>query len=355
MADIDDTSTTAPVEGIHAEEVTAWFAEHVAEARPPLGFDLIAGGRSNLTYSVTDRTGARWVLRRPPLGHVLATAHDMGREHRIIAALADTAVPVPPVIGLSPDDSVNGAPFYVMAFVDGPILRNREAALTLPIEARARAADSIVDVLAEIHAVDVDAVGLGELGRRDGYIERQLKRWQGQWEKTKTRELPVIDAVHDRLAASVPEQGPATIVHGDYRLDNCILDDDGRIQAVLDWELCTLGDPLADVGQLCMYWTEPGDTLVGRPRRADDGRGLRHPDRPPGPLRRGLRPGPERDRLLHRLRLLEAGLHLRGRAQALPGRGDGRGRRQRPGRDVHHPRRQPGRGGRHDPGHGPLR
>ncbi len=265
MADIDDTSTTAPVEGIHAEEVTAWFAEHVAEARPPLGFDLIAGGRSNLTYSVTDRTGARWVLRRPPLGHVLATAHDMGREHRIIAALADTAVPVPPVIGLSPDDAVNGAPFYVMAFLDGPILRNREAALTLPIEARARAADSMVDVLAEIHGVDVDAVGLGELGRRDGYIERQLKRWQGQWAKTKTRELPVIDAVHDRLAASVPEQGPATIVHGDYRLDNCILDDDGRIQAVLDWELCTLGDPLADVGQLCMYWTEPGDTLVAAP------------------------------------------------------------------------------------------
>jgi aminoglycoside phosphotransferase (APT) family kinase protein len=265
MADIDDTSTTAPVEGIHAEEVTAWFAEHVPEARPPLGFDLIAGGRSNLTYSVTDSTGARWVLRRPPLGHVLATAHDMGREHRIIAALAATAVPVPPVIGLSPDDAVNGAPFYVMAFVDGPILRNREAALTLPIEARARATDSMVDVLAAIHAVDVDAVGLGELGRRDGYIERQLKRWQGQWEKTKTRELPVIDAVHDRLAASVPEQGPATIVHGDYRLDNCILDSDGRIRAVLDWELCTLGDPLADVGQLCMYWTEPGDTLVAAP------------------------------------------------------------------------------------------
>ena len=265
MADIDDTSTTAPVEGIHAEEVTAWFAEHVPEARPPLGFDLIAGGRSNLTYSVTDSTGARWVLRRPPLGHVLATAHDMGREHRIIAALAATAVPVPPVIGLSPDDAVNGAPFYVMAFVDGPILRNRAAALTLPIEARARATDSMVDVLAAIHAVDVDAVGLGELGRRDGYIERQLKRWQGQWEKTKTRELPVIDAVQDRLAASVPVQGPAAIVHGDYRLDNCILDGDGRIRAVLDWELCTLGDPLADVGQLCMYWTEPGDTLVAAP------------------------------------------------------------------------------------------
>ncbi len=264
MADTEGTST-APVEGIHAEEVTAWFAEQVPDARPPLSFDLIAGGRSNLTYAVTDAQGTRWVLRRPPLGHVLATAHDMGREHRIIAALAATAVPVAPVIGLSPDDSVNGAPFYVMEFVDGPILRDRAAAELLPTPARAAAADAMVDVLAEIHAVDIDAVGLGDLGRRDGYIERQLKRWQGQWEKTKTRELPVIDAVHDRLAVSIPEQGPATIVHGDYRLDNCILDPDGRIQAVLDWELCTLGDPLADVGQLCMYWTEPGDTLVAAP------------------------------------------------------------------------------------------
>ena len=264
MANTDEAETI-PVEGIHPEEVTDWFATHVPEAQPPLAFDLLAGGRSNLTYSVTDRTGARWVLRRPPLGHVLATAHDMGREHRIISALAPTPVPVAPIIGLSPDDSVNGAPFYVMAFVDGPIVRNAEGARQLPVAHRARATESIVDVLAEIHAVDVEAVGLGDLGRHEGYIERQLKRWQGQWEKSKTRELPVIDAVHDRLALSVPEQVGVAIVHGDYRLDNCVLDDEGNIQAVLDWELCTLGDPLADVGQLCMYWTEPGDTLVAAP------------------------------------------------------------------------------------------
>jgi aminoglycoside phosphotransferase (APT) family kinase protein len=261
MADAD----TATVEGIHVDDVTAWFATHVPEARPPLQFALIAGGRSNLTYAVTDDVGGRWVLRRPPLGHVLATAHDMGREHRIIAALADTDVPVPPAIGLSADDSVNGAPFYVMGFVDGPIVRNAEAARQLSLAARARASQSIVDVLARIHAVDVDAVGLGDLGRREGYIERQLKRWQGQWEATKTRELPTIDAVHDRLAERVPEQGPAAIVHGDYRLDNCILDEDGDLQAVLDWELCTLGDPLADVGQLLMYWTEADDTLAAAP------------------------------------------------------------------------------------------
>ncbi len=252
-------------EGIDPDAVTRWFADHVPEARPPLDFDLIAGGRSNLTYTVTDADGARRVLRRPPLGHVLATAHDMGREHRIISALAPTEVPVPPAIGLSADDSVNGAPFYVMGFVDGPIVRNAEAARDLPLEQRARATESIVDTLAAIHAVDVDAVGLGDLGRREGYVERQLKRWQGQWEQTKTRDLPQIDAVHDRLATAVPEQGPAAIVHGDYRLDNCILDAEGDIGAVLDWELCTLGDPLADVGQLLMYWAEPGDSSAAAP------------------------------------------------------------------------------------------
>ncbi len=252
-------------EGIHADDVTAWFGTHVPEARPPFTFELIAGGRSNLTYLVTDDVGGRWVLRRPPLGHVLATAHDMGREHRIIAALADTDVPVPPAIGLSADDSVNGAPFYVMGFVDGPIVRNAAAAELLPLAARARVSDALVDVLARIHAVDVDAVGLGDLGRKEGYVERQLKRWQGQWEQSKTRDLPAIDAVHDRLAAAVPEQGPAAIVHGDYRLDNCIVSEEGEVRAVLDWELCTLGDPLADVGQLLMYWTEVGDTLTAAP------------------------------------------------------------------------------------------
>jgi aminoglycoside phosphotransferase (APT) family kinase protein len=261
MADAD----TAIVEGIDADDVTAWFGTHLPEARPPLSFALIAGGRSNLTYAVTDDVGGRWVLRRPPLGHVLATAHDMSREHRIVAALADTDVPVPPAIGLSADDSVNGAPFYVMGFVDGPIVRNAAAAQKLPLAARARASRSIVDVLARIHAVDLDAVGLADLGRHEGYIERQLKRWQSQWEQTKTRELPTIDAVHDRLAQSVPEQGRAAIVHGDYRLDNCIISEEGDIRAVLDWELCTLGDPLADVGQLLMYWTEADDTLMASP------------------------------------------------------------------------------------------
>jgi aminoglycoside phosphotransferase (APT) family kinase protein len=259
MTDTSAIETSEVPEGIDADGVTGWFEAHAPGAEPPLRFSLIAGGRSNLTYRVTDAGGRSWVLRRPPLGHVLATAHDMGREHRIISALAPTDVPVAPVIGLCTDEGVNGAPFYVMGFVEGLVVRDRAAAEQLGVDERRNASSQLADVLASIHAVDPDAVGLGELGRREGYIERQLRRWYGQWQGSKTRELEVVDEVHDALAARVPEQGAATIVHGDYRLDNCLLAADGTIAAVLDWELCTLGDPLADAGLLLVYWTEPGD------------------------------------------------------------------------------------------------
>jgi len=260
-------TTGARVEGIDEQRVTEWFEAHAPEVSPPLRFDLIAGGHSNLTFEVTDRAAHRWVLRRPPLGQVLATAHDMGREHAIISALAPTPVPVPPVVGLCSDTEVNGAPFYVMDFVEGTVVRSVVEAEELTDEQRQQAGRSIVDVLAEIHSVDPDAVGLGELGRKEGYIERQLKRWYGQWEKSKTRELPVVDDVHAELSARIPEQGPATIVHGDYRLDNCLVGHDGRIVAVLDWEICTLGDPLADLGVLMVYWSEPTDEhpIPGQP------------------------------------------------------------------------------------------
>jgi aminoglycoside phosphotransferase (APT) family kinase protein len=248
------------IKGIDRDEVTAWFEANVAGVQAPLTFELIAGGHSNLTYRVTDAAGARWVLRRPPLGHVLATAHDMGREHKIISALAPTDVPVAPVAGLSADGSVNGAPFYVMEFVDGLVLRDATAAGALTVAARTTASHSIADTLAKIHAVDPDAVGLGDLGKKEDYIARQLKRWYGQWEKSKTRELPLVDEVHDTLLARIPDQGPAAIVHGDYRLDNCMTDRDGNVIAVLDWEICALGYPLADVGLLMVYWNEAGDT-----------------------------------------------------------------------------------------------
>ena len=266
--------------GISVERVTAWLAENIAGATSPFTFTLIAGGHSNLTYRVTGADGAAYVLRRPPLGHLLASAHDMGREHRIIAALAGTAVPVAPALGLCDDPSVNGAPFYLMAFVDGNVVRDRATAdATLTVARRAVAGRSLADTLAAIHADDPTAVGLGDLGRHEGYVARQLKRWYGQWNAQKTRELPAVDRVHAALATHIPSQVGATIVHGDYRLDNCMLGTDATVAAVLDWEICTLGDPMADVGLLMVYWTGPDDTpsawegqastAPGFPNRAD--------------------------------------------------------------------------------------
>ena len=220
-------------------------------------FERIAGGLSNLTYRVSDASGRRWALRRPPLGKTLGSAHDMAREHRVLSALAPTEVPVPPLVGLCEDESVTGAPFYAMEFVDGPVLRGVAEAEVFPDEGDRRAIGfRVAETLASIHAVDPDAVGLGDLGRKEDYVARQLRRWQGQWEKSKTRELETVDRVHERLAERIPEQGPATLVHGDYRLDNMILTATGEVAAVVDWELCTLGDPLADVGTLMAYWPD---------------------------------------------------------------------------------------------------
>lgn len=248
------------VPGVNVPAVTEWLHTHVAGAQGPFGFDVIAGGHSNLTYRVTDAAGHRYVLRRPPLGHVLASAHDMGREHRIISGLQQSAVPVAPSLGFCDDPAVNDAPFYVMGFVDGHVVRDRETAdAVLTPAARRTASESIVDTMAAIHAVDLQAAGLDTLGKHEGYIARQLRRWYGQWNQQKTRELAAIDTVHDALLQRIPEQGPATIVHGDYRLDNCMVGDDGSVLAVLDWEICTLGDPLADLGLLQVYWTGPGD------------------------------------------------------------------------------------------------
>jgi len=257
------------VDGIDAAGVGAWFAAHVPAVRPPLSYERIAGGLSNLTYRVADAAGNEWALRRPPLGKTLSSAHDMAREHRVVAALGGTPVPVAPAVGLCEDEAVNGAPFYVMDFVRGPVLRGlSEAEASFPDEADRRAIGlRVADTLAAIHAVDADAIGLGDLGRKEDYVARQLRRWYGQWEKSKTRELASIDRVHDRLAARIPAQEGASLVHGDYRLDNMILTDSGEVAAVVDWELCTLGDPLADVGTLMAYWPERGapDIALGMP------------------------------------------------------------------------------------------
>jgi aminoglycoside phosphotransferase (APT) family kinase protein len=264
MTDSEGTGRSHRPEGIDAPKVTAWFAEHVPQARAPLTFRLIAGGRSNLTYEVTDDAGDRYVLRRPPTSHLLPTAHDMAREHRIISAMGPAGVPVPAALGLCEDDAVNGAPFYVMGFTDGYVLRNAdEAAAHLDASTRHKAGLAVVDTLAQIHSLDVDTIGLGDLARREDYIARQLKRWYANYcaarDGVGEEGAPGVDRVHDALVERVPEQGKATVVHGDYRLDNAVVGADGRIVAVLDWELCTLGDPLADLAGLLAYWTEPGE------------------------------------------------------------------------------------------------
>ena len=255
------------VTGIDIERVSRWLVAHVEGAVAPFRFSLIAGGRSNLTFKVTDAAGVHYVLRRPPLGHVLATAHDMAREHRIISAVGSTGVPVPRTLGLCTDVEVNGAPFYVMSFVEGQVLDNVDKAELLDPSLREKASFDLVDVLADLHAIDVDQVGLGDLAKRTGYVERQLKRWTTQWENSKTRELPAIDEVVSRLGSRLPEQQGVVIAHGDYRFGNVLTDvRHGRIAAVLDWELCTLGDPLADLGYIGVYWSDGPASLL----RAND-------------------------------------------------------------------------------------
>jgi aminoglycoside phosphotransferase (APT) family kinase protein len=250
------------MEGIDREPVEAWFEANVDGAKPPLSFDRISGGRSNLTYGVRDSAGEHWALRRPPLGKALGNAHDMSREFKVMDALQGSQVPVPPLAGFCEDESVNGAPFFVMDFVDGPILRTAKEAAAFDEDERGRIGERVVETLVKLHEVDPDAVGLGDLGRKEDYVQRQLKRWQRQWEGSKTREVPLVEEVHDRLTERVPEQGPATIVHGDYRLDNMILADSGEVAAVVDWELCTLGDPLADIGMLIVYWGDPDEQIL---------------------------------------------------------------------------------------------
>ena len=253
--------------GIDEQNVSKWFTEYVPDVELPLEFTLIAGGRSNLTYKVDDAAGHRWALRRPPVSHVLPTAHDMAREHRIISAVGPAGVPVATAIGLCTDLEVNQAPFYVMEFVDGHILRSAEQVVAAFDEAtRAEIGHNLADTLAALHAVDPDDVGLGDLARRDGYIERQLKRWSEQFRNGIVNGDDydgLVEQVASELRARVPDQIGLGIVHGDYRLDNTVFDDRGGVRAILDWELCTLGDPMADLGLLMVYWNDRDEAGVG--------------------------------------------------------------------------------------------
>lgn len=264
--------------GIDAERVNCWLADNIDGFVGPVEFEFLSGGRSNLTYRVTDAVGNAFALRRPPTGGIVGTAHDVSREWRFISALKQTVVPVPPPVAYCSDPQVTGAEFYVMEFVDGQVLGDTDAGLLLAPESRSRAGNQVIDVLVAMHAVDPLEIGLEDMVRNTGYVERQLRRWHAQVHETGAPALALLDEVYDLLARNVPDQANG-IVHGDYRPGNMAFGPDGTALAVYDWELATSGDPMADLGWLASTWQEPGEdmpettpgpsTVEGFPSRAE--------------------------------------------------------------------------------------
>jgi aminoglycoside phosphotransferase (APT) family kinase protein len=250
------------VEGIHAEHVTAWFKENIPGVTLPLSFNLITGGRSNLTYKVVDAKQQTFALRRPPLGLVLESAHNMGREHKIISALGLTDIPVAPALGLCQDKSVNEADFYVMGFVEGQVYTSSLQAENIPVADRSALGLNIIDTLVQLHRIDPDRIGLGDLGKKEDYVARQVRRWTKQYENTKTDDIPEMEELARLLKDKMPVQVGSAIAHGDYRPGNLMINDN-RVAAILDWELCTLGDPLADLGYLLNWWYRPDEVALG--------------------------------------------------------------------------------------------
>jgi len=251
---------TAGVAGVDADAVSGWIATLDVGEAAPLQFARLGRGQSNLTYLVSDAHEQRWVLRRPPLGHLLDSAHDVVREHRVLRALQQTQVPAPAVYGLCQDTAVSDVPLLLMEHVNGLVVDDMAIAESLEPALRGAIGRSLARTLATIHAVDLEQTGLDSIATHAPYAARQLKRWRAQWEHSRSRELPIIEQLAERLQAAIPEPGELTLVHGDFHLLNVIISPlDGGVRAVLDWELCTLGDPLADLGILMVYWSEPGD------------------------------------------------------------------------------------------------
>jgi aminoglycoside phosphotransferase (APT) family kinase protein len=248
------------VPGLDVAGLSDWLRRaHPGLAGGDLAAEVIAGGKSNLTYRI-DGTGIPLVLRRPPLGHVLASAHDMHREHRVISALHATVVPVPPALDFVDDTAsaeVTGTPFFLMEFVDGAVLSRPRQNAAFSSAALRGVSLQLAEVLADLHAIEPAEVGLGDFGRGDGFLDRQLRTWRRQYDASRSRELPTLDRLQDSLAESMPASARSTLVHGDYRLDNAIVTGSGdtaRIAAILDWEMSTIGDPLVDLGMFGLYW-----------------------------------------------------------------------------------------------------
>ncbi len=254
---------TASTDTVHlnVDRLTHWLSER-ANIATPVTITVLAGGRSNLTYLVEGADGARVVLRRPPEGDLPRGAHDVVREARMLTALQGH-IPVPRILATCEDTSVIGVPFFVMEFLDGMILRNPQSVREHTDKAtRARVGDSLVDTLVGLHSVDPQHSGLGAVVERRDYLARQLHRWDANWKHTRTREMPDLARAHSWLMENAPEQSRTSIVHGDFRLDNCILDTSGNVLGLLDWELATVGDPMADLGQLLVYWAEESDDFT---------------------------------------------------------------------------------------------
>jgi aminoglycoside phosphotransferase (APT) family kinase protein len=251
--------------GFDVANVSAWLCPRVTPLAPPLRFTRLPGGHSNFTYRVDDTAGRVFVLRRPPLGDLLPTAHDMGREFTLISALWPTGVPVPEPLAYCDDKDVTGAEFYAMGWVEGRAIHtSADVEGYLSREARASTGPSFIDTLAALHSLDPDEVGLGQLGRRDAYVSRQLHRWYASWNASKNRDLPEVDRLHTFLVGHLPEQSRVSVVHGDPGLHNCRVASTGHIAAIVDWEISTIGDPMADLGYAINAWVETADELAGR-------------------------------------------------------------------------------------------
>jgi aminoglycoside phosphotransferase (APT) family kinase protein len=254
-------ATGTPEATARFDRVLAWLDRQGFALERPVDIVALSGGRSNLTYELTDGDGKRFVLRRPPDGTLLPTAHDVSREWMFIRDLHGSPVPAPPPVAYCQDPSVLGAPFFIMGYVDGFVLAEASDAANMSPSARRAAGTEMIDVLVKLHSVDIGAISLPSLPSASGYISRQLRRWQGQWDNSQTPEVPGARELFDQLTSSTPPQRRTAIVHGDYRLGNILFDSAGHLQSVLDWELATIGDPMADVGWAVMWWDSPLDPV----------------------------------------------------------------------------------------------